>query len=155
LQRKCHNVDVCRKEEALKQVCQNQTVRFGKLEYLILTENFRTSGQCNKGFKVTLNKYMRKNENAKRHSKNKTSRIKHQICYTCCDKCHLSKNCRKTQTFIHKVVKVNINHVKPKNDTSITKMISSSCNTSRVIWVAKHLLTNHEGPNKTWLPKHA
>jgi hypothetical protein len=77
---------------------------------------------------VALNKHMSKNESAKRHFKDKASKIKHQICYTCRDKGHLSKNCSKTQTFIHKVVKVNIYHVKPKNDTRITKMISSFCN---------------------------
>jgi hypothetical protein len=32
-------------------------------------------------------------------------------------------------------------------------MISSSCNSPRAIWVSKHLLTNHEGPNKAWVPK--
>jgi hypothetical protein len=102
---------------------------------------------------VALNEHMRKNESAKRHFKDKASKIKHQICYTCRDKGHLSKNCRKTQTFIHKVVKINISHVEPKNDTSITKMISSSYNSHRAIWVPKHLLTNHEGPNKTWVLK--
>jgi hypothetical protein len=118
-----------------------------------LAENFRTSGQCNKGFKVALNKHIWKNESVKRHSKDKASRIKHQICYTCRDKGHLSKNCTKTQTFTHKVVKVNISLVEPKNDISITKMISSSCNSHRIIWIPKHLLTNHEGPNKAWVPK--
>jgi hypothetical protein len=152
---KGHNIAVCPKEEASKQGCQNHTIRFGKLEYPVSAENFRTLGQCNKGFKVTLNKHMRKNESAKRHSKDKASRINHQICYTCHDKGHLSKNCPKTQTFIHKVVKVNISHVEPKNDTSITKMISSSCNSPHGIWVPKHLLTNREGPNKAWVPKHA
>jgi hypothetical protein len=33
---KCHNIAVCPKEEALKQVCQNRTIRFGKPEYPIL-----------------------------------------------------------------------------------------------------------------------
>jgi hypothetical protein len=125
---KCHNIAVCLKEEASKQVCQNRTVRFGKPEYPVLAENFRTSGQCNKGFKVALDKHMRKNESAKRHVKDKASRIKHQICYTCRDKGHLSNNCPKTQTFIHKIVKVNLSNEKLKNDTSIIKMISSSCN---------------------------
>jgi hypothetical protein len=32
---KCHNIAVCPKEEASKQVCQNQTVWFGKPEYPI------------------------------------------------------------------------------------------------------------------------
>jgi Pyruvate/2-oxoacid:ferredoxin oxidoreductase delta subunit len=93
---KGHNIAVCSKEEALKQVYQNWAVRFGKPEYLISAENFRTSGQCNKGFKVALDKYMSKNESTKRQSKNKASRIKHQTCYTCRDKGHLSKDCPKT-----------------------------------------------------------
>jgi hypothetical protein len=41
----------------------------------------------------------------------------------------------------------------PKNNTSIIKVISSAYDTSRGIWVPKHLLTNHEGPNKVWVPK--
>jgi hypothetical protein len=118
-----------------------------------LAENFRTLGQCNKGFKVALNKHMRTNESAKRHSKDKANRVKHQISYTCRDKGHLSKNCPKTQTFINKIVKVNLSHVEPKNDTSINKMISSSCNSPRAIWVSKHLLTKLEGPNKAWVTK--
>jgi hypothetical protein len=118
-----------------------------------LAENFRTSGQCNKGFKVALNKHMRNNESAKRHYKDKASRIKHQICYTCCDKDHLCKDCPKTQTFIHKIIKVNLSHMEPKNDTSITKMISSSYNSPRAIWVPKHLMTKLKGPNKAWILK--
>jgi hypothetical protein len=152
---KGHNVAGCPRKEESKQVCKNWSVQFGKPEFLISAKNPKTSGQCNKGSKVALNKPMCKNESAKRHSKDKASRIKHQICYTCRDKGHLSKNCSKTKTFIHKVDKVNISHVEPKNDNSITKIISSSCNSSRDIWVLKHLLTNHEGPNKAWIPKHA
>jgi hypothetical protein len=118
-----------------------------------LAENFRTSEQCNKGFKVALDKYMRKNESTKRQFKDKASRIKHQTCYTCCDKGHHSKNCPKTHTFIHKVANDNIPHVVPKNDTSTIKVISSPYNSSRAIWVPKHLLTNHEGSNRAWVPK--
>jgi hypothetical protein len=86
---------------------------------------------------------MRKNESTKRQYKDTASRIKNQTCYTYRDKCHLSKDCPKTQTFIHKVVN-NISHMKPKNDTSTIKMISSSCDSPRTFWVPKHLLTNHE-----------
>jgi hypothetical protein len=125
------------------------TVWFGKLEYLVLTENSITSGQCNKGFKVALDKHMSKNEGTKMQSKDKVSRIKHQICYTCRDKCRLSKGCPKTLSFIHKVVKANISHLGPKNDTGTIKMINSPYDSPRGIWVSKHLLTNHEGSNKT------
>jgi hypothetical protein len=44
-------------------------------------------------------------------------------------------------------------HVGPKNDISTIKVISSPFDSPHVIWVAKHLLTNHEGPNKVWVPK--
>jgi hypothetical protein len=152
---KNHNITNCPKEKALKQVYQNRTVRFDKPEYPILTENSRTSGQCNKGFKVSLERYMSKNESIKRQSKDTTSKIKHQTCYTYRDKCHLSKDCPKTQTFIHKVVNNNISHIESMNDTSTIKMISSPCNGPRAIWVPKHLLTNLEGPNKIWVPKQA
>jgi hypothetical protein len=151
--KKGHNIAVCPKEEALKQVCQNWTVRFGKLEYSVSAENFRTLGQCNKGFKVALDKYMSKNESIKRQFKNKVSRIKHQTCYTCRDNGHLSKDCLKIQTFIHKIVNDNITHFGPKIDTSTVKVVSSPCDSHRCILVPKHLLTNHEGPNKAWVPK--
>jgi hypothetical protein len=102
---------------------------------------------------VALDKHMSKNERTKRKPKNKTSRIKHQTCYTCRDKGHLSKDCPKTQTFIHKVVNSNIPHLGPKNDTSAIKVINSPYDSSCGIWVLKHMLTNHEGPNKAWVPK--
>jgi 5'-3' exonuclease len=92
---KGHNIAIYPKEEALKRLCQNQTVRFGKTEYPVSAKNVRTSGQYNKGFKVTLNKYMGKHESTKRQSEKKANRMKHQICYTCLDKCHLSKDCPK------------------------------------------------------------
>jgi hypothetical protein len=144
---KCHNIAVCLKEETSKQVCQNWTVWFGKPEYPILVENFKTSGHCNKGFKVALDKHMSKNESTMKKSKNKASRIKHQTCYTFCDKGHISKDCLKTQTFILKDVNANIPHLGPKNDTSTIKVISSPYDSPRGIWVPKHLLTNHEGLN--------
>jgi hypothetical protein len=100
---------------------------------------------------VALNKYMGKNESIKRQSKNKASRIKHQTCYTCRDKGHLSKDCPNTQTFIHKIVNDNITHL--GLDTSTIKVVSSPCDSHRSIWVPKYLLTNHERPNKVWVTK--
>jgi hypothetical protein len=149
---KGHNIADC-SIEVSKQVCQNRTVWFDKPKYPVSVENYRTSRQCNKGFKVTLNKYMSKNENTKRQSKDKASRIKYQTCYTCHDKGHLSKDCSKTQTFIHKVVNVNIPHLGPENVTSTIKVISSPYDSLHAIWVPKHLFTNREGPNKVWVPK--
>jgi hypothetical protein len=81
------------------------------------------------------------------------SRIKHQTCYTCRDKGHFSKDCPKTQTFIHKVANDNIPHMGPKNDPSTIKEISSPYSCPRTIWVPKHLFTYLEGPNKAWVPK--
>jgi hypothetical protein len=150
---KCHNIAICPKEEVSEQVCQNWTVRYDKPEYSVSAENLRTFGQCNKGFKVALDKHMSKNESTKKKSKKKVSRIKYQTCYTCRDKGHLSKDCPKTQTFILKDVNANIPHLGPKNDTSTIKVISLSYDSPRGIWVPKHLLTNHEGPNKIWVPK--
>jgi hypothetical protein len=108
---KGHNIADYLKEEASKQVYQNRTARFGKQEYPVSAESFRTSKQCNKSFKVALDKHMSKNESTKRQSKNKASRIKHQTCYTYHDKGHLSNGCPKTQSFIQKVVKANISHL--------------------------------------------
>jgi hypothetical protein len=102
---------------------------------------------------VTLDKHKSKNESTKRQSKDKASRIKHQTCYTYRDKGHLSKDCPKIQTFIHKAVNDNIPHVGLKNDTSTIKVISSPYSCPHAIWVSKHLLTNFEGPNKAWVPK--
>jgi hypothetical protein len=102
---------------------------------------------------VTLDKHMSKNESTKRQSKDKASRINHQTCYTYRDKGHLNKDCSKTQTFIHKVVNVNIPHLRPDNDTSTIKVISSPYDSLHAIWVPKYLLTNREGPNKSWVPK--
>jgi hypothetical protein len=84
---------------------------------------------------------------------NQLEDIKHQTCYTCCDKGHLSKDCPKTQTFIYKIVNDNITHLGPKIDTSTVKVVSLPCDSHRGIWVSKHLLTNHEGPNKAGVPK--
>jgi hypothetical protein len=80
---------------------------------------------------------MSKNKSIKRQSKNKASRIKHQTRYTCRDKGHLSKDCPKTQTFIHKIVNDNIPHLGPKIDTSTIKVVSSPCDSHRGIWVPK------------------
>jgi hypothetical protein len=102
---------------------------------------------------VTLDQHMSKNESTKRQSKDRAGRIKYQTCYTCCDKGHLSKDCPKTQTFSHKVVNDSIPLLELKNDTSTIKVISSPYDSPRAIWVPKYLLTNHEGLNKTWVPK--
>jgi hypothetical protein len=150
---KCDKITDCPKEETAKQVYQNWIVRFGKQEGPVLAENFRTSGHCNKDFNVAPERHMSRNESTKRQSKDKASRIKHQTSYTCHDKGHLTKDCTKTQTLIHNVVNNNISHMEPKNDNNTIKMISPPSDRAGAIWVPKHLLTNHEGPNKAWVPK--
>jgi hypothetical protein len=62
-------------------------------------------------------------------------------------------DCPKTQTLIRKVINENISHMGLKNDTNTIKVISSPCNSPHAIWVPKYLLTNLEGPNKSWVPK--
>jgi hypothetical protein len=102
---------------------------------------------------VALDKHMSKKESTKKKSKDRASRIKHQTFYTCHDKGHLSKDCRKTQTFIHKVANDSIPLLRPKNDTSTIKVISSPYDSPHAIWVPKYLLTNREGSNTAWVPK--
>jgi hypothetical protein len=74
---KCHNIADYPREEALEQVCQNRWVQFGKPDNPILIKKIRTSVQCNKGFKVALDKSISNNESNKRQSKDKASKIKH------------------------------------------------------------------------------
>jgi hypothetical protein len=102
---------------------------------------------------MALDKHLIKNKSIKRQSKNKASRVKHQTCYTYRDKGHLSKDCSKTQTFILKGVNANIPQLGPKNDTSTIKVTSSPYDSPHGIWLPKHLLTNHKGPNKAWVLK--
>jgi hypothetical protein len=51
---KDHNIADCPKDEASKHICQNRTVKFGKLESPVLVENSRTFEQCN-GFGLARN----------------------------------------------------------------------------------------------------
>jgi hypothetical protein len=44
-------------------------------------------------------------------------------------------------------------HGKAKNGNDTSKVISSPYGKIKIIWVPKSLLTNLEGPNKTWVPK--
>jgi hypothetical protein len=153
LQRKGPQYNRLSKTRSVKASLSKWRVRFGKSNSPVSAENSKTYEQCNKVFKVVLDKHMRNDKSTKRKSKHKASRIKHQTCYTCHDKGHLSKDCPKTQTFIPKVVNDNIPHLGPKNDTSTIKVISSPFDSPCDIWLPKHLLTNREGPNKAWVPK--
>jgi hypothetical protein len=58
-----------------------------------------------------------------------------------------------TNVTLVKIVNDNITHLGPKINTSTIKVVSSPCDSHRGIWVPKHLLTNHEGSNKSWVPK--
>jgi hypothetical protein len=92
---KGHKIANYPKEEMTTQVCQNWMVQFGKPDSPVSAKKIRTFGQCNKGFKAALEKYMSKNESTEKQSKYKVRRIKYQTCYTCHDKCHLSNDCPK------------------------------------------------------------
>jgi hypothetical protein len=82
--------------------------------------------------------------------KKRMSKVKGRICYTFRPKGHLSQHCLKGNKSEPKVVNSTSNVCGKSNigyDTR--KVISSSCNIPKAIWVPKFLLTNLEGPNKT------
>jgi hypothetical protein len=82
------------------------------------------------------------------------SKVKGRICYTYRLKGHLSQNCPKGNKYEPKVVSSTSNvQVKTKIGYDTRKVISSPCTSPKAIWVPKFLLTNLEGPNKTWVPK--
>jgi hypothetical protein len=84
---------------------------------------------------IALNRYKSKNRSTKRQPKDKVKKIKHQTCYTCRDKGHISKDCTNTQASIPKVVNNNVPYVKGKNYIKTTKVISSPCTSPKAIWV--------------------
>jgi hypothetical protein len=67
---------------------------------------------------------------------------------------HLSQDCPSGNKSDTKLVNSKIClHGKAKNGNDTSKVISSPYGKIKIIWVPKSLLTNLEGPNKTWVPK--
>jgi hypothetical protein len=82
------------------------------------------------------------------------SKVKRRICYTCSLKGHLSQDYPKGNKSKPKVVNSTSNVCGKTNIVyDARKVISSPCTSPKVIWLPKFLLTNLEGPNKTWVPK--
>jgi hypothetical protein len=80
------------------------------------------------------------------------SKVKGRICYTYRLKGHLSQDCPKGNKYEPKVVNLASNmHGKLNGLYNTRKLISSP--STRAIWVPNFLLTNLEGPNKTWVLK--
>jgi hypothetical protein len=81
-------------------------------------------------------------------------KTKGRTCYTCRLKGHLSQDCPNGNKSETKLVNSKISmHGKTKNGNGTSKVISSPYDSIKIIWVPKSLLTNLEGPNKTWIPK--
>jgi hypothetical protein len=91
-------------------------------------------------------------EAKQRQEKQRMSKVKRMICYTCRLKGHLSQDCPKGNKYESKVVNSTSNVHRKLNGLYDTRKVISSPSTI-AIWVPKFLLTNLEGPNKTWVPK--
>jgi hypothetical protein len=91
-----------------------------------------------------------------RKDKKYLSKVRGRLCYTCRLNGHLSQDCPKGNKFEPKVVNSTSNVCGKTNiGYNARKVISSPCTSRKAIWVPKFLLTNLEGPNKTWVRKHA
>ena len=85
----------------------------------------------------------------------KANKIKSRLCYTCRRKGHLSKDCPKGN-FPKPNTLIYTNMLKKTtNGVSTSKVMCSPQTSTRAIWVPKYLLSNLNGPNKHWVPKHA
>jgi hypothetical protein len=124
---KGHDIVDCPRKEESKQVCKNRTARFGKPKYLVLVENFRTSGQCNKGFKVALDKYMSKNESTKDNPRTKQVESSIELATLAVTKVTLVRIVLKLKLSFIRLSMIIYLTWDPKNETSTIKVVSSPC----------------------------
>jgi hypothetical protein len=80
------------------------------------------------------------------------SKVKGRICYTCRLKGYLNQDYPKGNKYEPKEVNSTSNVHDKSNGLYDTRKVTS-LPSIRAIWMSKSLLTNLEGPNKTWVPK--
>jgi hypothetical protein len=85
-----------------------------------------------------------------------TNKNKSRICYECCQKGHMGKDCPNGNNSKSNLVHYDSHKLKnDKNGTCAMREISSPHCSMRAIWVPKHLVTNPIGPNNCWVPRNA
>jgi hypothetical protein len=81
---------------------------------------------------------------------------KSHICYECCQKGHMGKDCPNGNNPQSSLVHYDFHKLRnDKNGTCAMREISSPHCSMRAIWLPKHLVTNPIGPNKCWVPRNA
>jgi hypothetical protein len=92
---------------------------------------------------------------SKKQGKKNSSRLEDRLCYICRKKGHQCKDCPIGK---NPTPSLSINsHVtrQPKIATCVRKVMSLPSANTKDSWVPRFLLTNHDGPIKRWVPKHA
>jgi hypothetical protein len=92
---------------------------------------------------------------SKKQGRKKSSRLEDRLCYICRKKGHQCKDCLIGN---NPTPSLSINsHItrQPKIATYVRKVMSLPSANTKDSWVPRSLLTNHDGPIKRWVPKHA
>jgi hypothetical protein len=125
--------------------------RFAKLVAPGSTE--KPQVKLNKGFLKAQANFREKNRSMT--SVKKRSNIKHKICYTYRQKGHLGKDCPMSENPKPNNVRYQNNMLgKNSNDSCAPRVVVSQRKDTKAIWVPKSLITNLDGPNACWVPKH-
>jgi hypothetical protein len=85
-----------------------------------------------------------------------TNKNKSRICYECCQKGHMGKDCPNSSIPKSNLVHYDFHKLRnDKNGTCAIREISSPRYSMRAIWIPKHLVSNPIGPDKCWVPRNA
>ena len=90
-----------------------------------------------------------------KQGKKKTSKLEKRLCYTCRRKGHQCKDCPIGNNFTPNLSIDSHVTRQPKIATCVRKVMSLPDANTNDSWVPRFLLTNHDGPIKRWVPKHA